>query len=901
MYKKFITLAVIALAIMVVVAPSLGIAAPHSLGEPAPIKLKVGTFEPTRGEDPPIPAGLATPGYANDQRGYYLIQFSGPVQQDWKNQVSALGVDFLGYVPDFAFKVRMNPAQAKRVEKLGTVAWVGLFHPAYKLSPDLKMDGTQLFTVRLEQGTNFGLTVAAVQSTGALVSVKDSNILQIAADSAQLTAVAHVLDVAWIENFALNQRHNEYGAGVIIGANIANANGFDGSTQIVAVADTGLGGGTASTAHADIPTGRITSITSLTSTTDQCFKTIIPDGAIDVDSGHGTHTAISVLGDGGPAGEGKGSAPAANLVFQATEDYVITTNYCKLFGYGDGYYLSGLPANLLNLFQPTYNIGARIHSNSWGSDAAGAYTANSVSTDSFIWNNPDMTITFSAGNAGTDANADGYVDEDSMGAPATAKNVITVGASENDRSGDFSCDTGLSYTNCSGQGGQNNIFAYGAAWPSDYPANPIASDPSAGNPQQLAAFSSRGPTDDGRIKPDVVAPGTWVLSGYSDLYQQAYDGSPNPQNGLYQYDGWGFPLNAQYKYMGGTSMSNPIVAGGAAIIRDFYQKVFTHNASAALVKATLINSAVDLLDENNDGVNDNAFPIPNNHEGWGLVNLANATDGSHLYYDVTPGLATSGSASYPFTVTTAGTLFKVTLVWSDYPSTEGASTNLVNDLDLVITSPSGATYRGNVFSGGWSQTGGNIDRLNNVENVFIQSAEAGTWNVQVSGFNIPNGPQPYALVVDGTFGTPPTSTPTSPPTATATTGPSPTPTATPLPTNTPTATATSAPTNTPSTQVLNVAVSTDKPTYVNKETVVITVLVTDGGGAPVQGAAVSVTLTVASGGQLGANGTTNASGIATFTYKVNKGRDGAGTYRIDATATKAGYQNGSGFVTFEVQ
>jgi hypothetical protein len=75
----------------------------------------------------------------------------------------------------------------------------------------------------------------------------------------------------------------------------------------------------------------------------------------------------------------------------------------------------------------------------------------------------------------------------------------------------------------------NSIFTYGAAWPSDYPANPIYSDSSANNAQQMAAFSSRGPTDDNRIKPDVVAPGTWILSAYSDLYQQGYDGSTNPR------------------------------------------------------------------------------------------------------------------------------------------------------------------------------------------------------------------------------------------------------------------------------------------------------------------------------------------------------------------------------------
>ena len=101
-----------------------------------------------------------------------------------------------------------------------------------------------------------------------------------------------------------------------------------------------------------------------------------------------------------------------------------------------------------------------------------------------------MTITFSAGNEGIDANANGVIDNDSIGSPATAKNVITIGASENDRQGNYQCDTSLTYqshdayqpgTTCSGMGGQNILGTYGVRWPADYPANPIADDPTAGN------------------------------------------------------------------------------------------------------------------------------------------------------------------------------------------------------------------------------------------------------------------------------------------------------------------------------------------------------------------------------------------------------------------------------------
>ncbi len=748
-----------------------------------------------------LPEALLISEFAPGRQGYYIVQFRGPVEQAWKDEVAAQGGEILAYIPDFAFKVRMNPAQVGQVAALGAVARVSPFHPAYKLDLALLNRPSGLYIVRIERGAEVGPARAAVALSGAEivgqedapVSDGESGLLLVAADAAQLMAIAAVADVAWIEPFVMREKLNEYGAGGIMGANTANASGYDGSTQIVAVADTGLGGGAAATAHADIPAARVAAIYNWPGSTDSCFKTIYDDGAIDVDSGHGTHVAASVLSDGNASGLGKGTAPAAGLVFQATENYVVTSNLCKQYGYGNGYYLTGIPSDVRTLFQQAYNAGARIHSNSWGSAVAGDYTVDSANADSFVWSNRDMLISFSAGNEGIDSNSDGIVDNDSTGSPATAKNVLTVGASENDRGGNWQCDSALSYTTCASQGGQNSIFTYGAAWPADYPANPIKDDPSAGNAQQMAAFSSRGPTDDNRIKPDVVAPGTWILSGYSDLYQQGYDGSPNPRNNAYQYDGWGFPYNQQYKYMGGTSMSNPLAAGGAAVVKDFYQKAYSVTASAALVKASLINSAVDLLDENNDGVNDNDYPIPNSHEGWGRINLANATDGTAQFVDNSGGLATSGVATYQYSV--SGGPLKITLVWSDYPSTEAASINLVNDLDLEVTAPGGAFYRGNVFSGGWSATGGSADRRNNVENVYVQNPTAGTWTVTVRGYNVPNGPQPFALVVDGLFGAAntPTPTPTTGPTSTPTTPP----TSTPTPTTGPTSTPTTPPTNTP--------------------------------------------------------------------------------------------------------
>ncbi len=711
-----------------------GAAAQSVEGDDGPdIRLRTG--------DTQITDGLAEAS-ALDQRGRgsYLVQFSGPITQAQADSLRALGADLVSYVPDYAYKASMTAGQAAHAANVAGVASIGVYNADYKLSPGLALSG--LYRIRLDRGADASQVTTDIEAAGGSVVAGSGRVLTVMAESAHLNDIAALHAVAWVENLVLREKHNEYGAGVILGANVANASGYDGSTQIVAVADTGIGGGTAASVHADVPSSRVVDIFDWPGVSVRGCYRVTPDGAIDVDSGHGTHTALSVLGGGNAAGIGQGTAPAAGLVFQATEDWASFRGACS--GEIDGYYLLGLPDDLNDLLQQAYDVGARIHSDSWGSSVAGEYTIDSAQVDNFMWLNQDFLMTTSAGNAGIDADANGFVDTDSMGSPATAKNVLTVGASENDRQGDWSCDAGIG-NDCTGQ---NDLFTYGDAWPADYPAAPTATDPSAGNAEQLAAFSSRGPTDDGRIKPDIVAPGTWVLSGYSDLYQEGYDGVTNPQNGAFQYDGWGFPVDSEYKYMGGTSMSNPLAAGATAVVRDYYNKAHGHDASGALAKATLINSAVDLLDENNDGANDNDYPIPNSHEGWGRIDLANAVDGSAEFVDDASGITTGATNTYGFEADGTGSM-RVSLVWADYPSTETAAVNLVNDLDLTVTAPDGTSYTGNVFSGGWSTTGGTADRLNNVENVYVSAAGAGTWTVEVTGFNVPFGPQPFALVVDG--------------------------------------------------------------------------------------------------------------------------------------------------------
>jgi hypothetical protein len=135
----------------------------------APIRLKAATFRPGLGEKPDLPPGLPVAASAPGKSGCYLVQFTGPVREAWKEQLAELGAEILDYVPDYAFKVRMAPGQARKAEGLVSVTWVGPFHPAYKLSPDLALEGIGRYQVRVERGANAGLATTAIAATGAKV------------------------------------------------------------------------------------------------------------------------------------------------------------------------------------------------------------------------------------------------------------------------------------------------------------------------------------------------------------------------------------------------------------------------------------------------------------------------------------------------------------------------------------------------------------------------------------------------------------------------------------------------------------------------------------------------------------------------------------------------------------
>ncbi len=669
------------------------------------------------------PSRLPSVGVTSTKAGVYIVQFVGPVQEAWKASLRAAGGQIGGYLPDYAFVVRLEADALARTAVLPFVRWIGPYRPAYKLSPALLREegmAPRTYRVHLAPWGDLRTAQAALQAMGVEARV-DGRVLAATLDGAQLRAVAERADVLWIAPRPLMRPFNNVGGGEIMRGSVAWTHGYHGEGVTVAVADTGLDTGDPTAIHADF-TGRVAQIRSwpvvaaaYTEYGDGCVVANVgaDDGPADLDSGHGTHVTGSVAGDGARSGGLlKGLAYEATITFQAVEQFVRWSDptNCML---PEGYYLAGIPDDTRLLLAEAYGWGARVYNVSWGGNTEGAYDETAAQFDDFVYNHPDMVIVVAAGNDGHDGDGDGYVDEHSIATPALAKNVIAVGATESER-----LTGGYQYT-------------WGQAWPYSYPANPTAGDPLSNNREHMAAFSGRGPTADGRLKPDVVAPGTNIVSTRSSRTDDA---------------GWGV-YNEAYVYMGGTSMASPLTAGAVALVRQRYLAQGVH-PSAALIKATLAHTAVDIAGYGNPS-RGAGQPIPNVHEGWGRVDAGAATASDLFRYWDGQVISETGAVWSQAATFDGSRPLEVTLVWSDPPALPSAAKALVNDLDLFVVAPDGQFYRGNFLLDGSSQPGGYPDAVNNVERVYVAEPMAGTWRVEVRGTNIPQGPQPFALVLSG--------------------------------------------------------------------------------------------------------------------------------------------------------
>ena len=669
-------------------------------------------FDPTR--TTPDFAAVGLPEKSAGQYG--LVQFA-PGALSEKQRLEKLGVRFFGYLPDNAFQVKLTPAATRLLSNNPAVRWFGPYLPGFKVSsrlwasskdPNIEVT-VQLFAdasldaVEEELSSQFPMAVRTLRREDDTwptlrFAVPDS-------DRAAFVAAAAALDgTAWLEprprvvlknNGSLGPIQSNTPTvlgpgGTCTSCSIFN-HGITGTGQIAGIADSGLDDDMCFFRYSASPAD----VTDAETTLPPQIGTLFPERKViaywvqpggtaydnnatcpnqEATSFHGTHTTGTLAGDNF-ATPSTATSPGIDL-----GDGMAPQAKILFQDIGDdttGCLEGGDP---YQMYQQASAGGARIHSNSYGEGQPGPYDSWDQEVDRFLFDHEEMAIFFAAGNDGSPMTIE---------SPANAKNVVSVGALNH------------------------------------------------GNSLLVANFSSGGPTADGRIKPDVMAPGVGISSALGDASHTSN--------------------NCSVQLLSGTSMATPTAAGASVLLRQYFADGFyptgaptsanALEASAPLVKAVLLNGTLPVgtfgggtfgwgrvfLDDNLYFVGD-----ARSLRVWNLSNSEGLTSGESRSFNVHVG---------------AGQEFRATLVWFDAEGTPGAGAIVVNNLDLSVFDGTN-TYLGNVFdASGASVTGGTADQLNTVEHVRLPTPAAGTYTVTVTAPKVPgNGRrytdrQGFALVV----------------------------------------------------------------------------------------------------------------------------------------------------------
>mmetsp|Transcript_11916 Transcript_11916/g.26119 ORF Transcript_11916/g.26119 Transcript_11916/m.26119 type:complete len:947 (-) Transcript_11916:312-3152(-) len=389
------------------------------------------------------------------------------------------------------------------------------------------------------------------------------------------------------------------------------------------------------------------------------YYTFVDDS--DYIEGHGTHVCGTVLGNTAGGNNDKGMAPDAKLAFYDIGD-------------GGGYLQLPVTQNAwLKMCDVAYSKGAFIHSASWGAQTA-SYNLDSKWFDEFTWRNPKFLTFIAAGNSGPSSK--------SIGAPATAKNILSVGATQK-----------------------------------------------AVKANKLTNWSSRGPTNDGRMGPMIVAPGDGTNSA-----------SAGNNNGC------------QLVQFSGTSMATPAAAGAAALVRQYFAEGWYENGkkgsgsplspSAALVKAIMINGAVKI----------STGSMYDNSQGFGRISLFHSLPLSgenmiSLFFKDEETIKSKKVNSYSLKLkNTSQCSMRVSLVWTDQAGASNCNKCLLNDIDLNVRINNGNVLYPNGKS--------NNDRKNNAERVVIPAAnlkDNDMITITVRAVNLNVNELKYSVVAVGCF------------------------------------------------------------------------------------------------------------------------------------------------------
>ena len=445
--------------------------------------------------------------------------------------------------------------------------------------------------------------------------------------------------------------------------------------------------------------------------------------------GHGTHVAGIIAGTGASSGRKfRGMAPGAKL---------ISVGICTKEGKVDI-----APYEVEVELKKLHYKGVRIFNLSWG-DSTRGYDAHAWVVDEFVRQNPDALVVIAAGNWGKAP--DGYHKLGTLGSPANAKNAITVGASSTDRIDET---------------------RWGTRYPDKFPYPPASEETVGGNADSIAPFSSRGPTFYGRIKPDLLAPGTGIVA---PLASQSYFDPLDFEDPDFKGPNFKDLDFKAYTKQCGTSMSSPAVAGAAALLRQHLRVKWGVNPSAALLKALLIASCKRVPEVKHSQEGDSKAGFPDFDQGHGRVDLRNIIphEGTPENYrtvgvDVANGSEDGLTSGEPYgsvgktthlykikTPVTVTSRLKIVLAFTDLPGDYPQ-----NNLNLLVSESSGSGWAGNNGHHFGDTTDctepTNHDCKNTIEQVCVHKPKPDTvYTIKVTAQSTIVSEQGYALAVCG--------------------------------------------------------------------------------------------------------------------------------------------------------
>ncbi|UCC43801.1 MAG: S8 family serine peptidase [Candidatus Zixiibacteriota bacterium] len=612
------------------------------------VKLLTGEFTPD-----PVRSVASTS--AGLQGRHILIQFENPLTEEDKSRLAGEGIELLNYVPHHTYTARLRGQITTEVLSDFGIRWFDALKPEQKLSPMITETGIGPWSYRGENRVEFSVILHKDEDAARWATILETDF------------DAEILDVLGSEFINILQvivdepmyyRLSELDAVMWIEPAMPDPVEFNNGSRANTRA-----------AEAQLPPLNLLGTGIVVAEWDggavDRYHADFDNRVSNLDgsniSTHATHVAGTVLGSGYESGGTyRGMAPDARLL--------------SLLWWGTNSELTSEYSTVIN------SRGASISTNSWGYGTGDPATVAACE---------DVLGTY----IGKDVLLDNIV-RGSQGAPIT---IVWSAGNARSHASDECGSLGYEYGTIKSLACSKNVISVGAIWDHN---------------SSMTSFSSWGPTDDGRLKPDVVGPGCTTTS-------------TQPGTG--------------YTNMCGTSMSAPAVAGVSALLYEqFYREIGT-TVLPSTIKGILINTAVDL-----------GRPGPDYSFGHGRVDAVVAATkigiGEPSFVEGT--ISTGNSQIYDVTVTGSDTILKVTLIWDDPGGITSVSQNLINDLDLTLVDPFGVESYPWILDPASPETNATRgeDHLNNIETVEIDNPTAGLWTAVVSGTNIPEGPQAYSLI-----------------------------------------------------------------------------------------------------------------------------------------------------------